>query len=374
MKQLLHAGITVLAAGVLAMGCNDDATSSNTDSAARSWALTGRVADPALANARVLALNTMGEVRRFEVGGDGRLQVALEPGTWSLSFVKNEQFVATMFFGTDRGGATSSRLRLPALSQALGSTTGSLISRAFALEEEGEENLDLGDITVEDGVATPGNNPNEQLDSDGDGTTNLDDDDADGDGTPDELEDEDDMDSDALGVFMITKVSPAAGNRRINPRAKVSVKFSAPLTAESAALVQLLDDQGNPVPAELKFGDDDDDSEEEADDDDRKQVRLHPTSPLSSGASYVIVIAAEVTDEEGRALGTEIRYTFTVREENREDDNRGNNGRDGGDDADEDEDDAQEPEDESDAGETETDAGEGETESDGGAGDADAGL
>lgn len=316
---------------VAAVGCARGPDDAGPGSASSSgWALTGKLADAALAGGEALALATDGSVVRGPVGDDGRFSLALPGGrTWIVHFAKDSAFGATLWV-TGSAEGRSSRLRLPerqakaagvstlrsALEEGEGSegadaTGGTGGGDAGDVQDAsggdggsgpaaGDGELDLGDVSTDGGIATPENDPGEVLDADGDGVPDAEDDDADGSGVPDELEDEGDADVAGTGL-LVTEIEPRPGELDVDAGEKVEVKFALALDPASVipAAARLVDEAGAAVAVELEL------------DRDGKELKLDPVERLVAGATYVVEIDGVVAVT-GETLTSPFRSTFRV--------------------------------------------------------------
>lgn len=116
---------------------------------------------------RALATNTSGQTVTVEIDSDCSFALELETGrAYSISFTKNDAFVASLFF----------------------TNSGSTLESPYFFIQSGNGAVQLGSISFSGRRCRPQNEPAGQNDRDGDGTNDLDDDDDDNDGTPDEQE------------------------------------------------------------------------------------------------------------------------------------------------------------------------------------------
>lgn len=120
----------------------------------------------------IIATGTSGTADSTETASDCSFSLTLSPGSYVLSFAKNESFVATLIFDSGITGFLNSALQL--------TSTGITIN--------------LGSITLNGNVALAENNPLGFLDQDDDDVVDAEDDDDDGDGTDDDLERDCDLD------------------------------------------------------------------------------------------------------------------------------------------------------------------------------------
>jgi hypothetical protein len=324
--------LALIAAGAVLPGCGApkdviDLLNDGEGRTAAPWHVTGRMVDTAYAGANVLALNTAGEVVRGVVRADGALDMDLAAGTWSVSFVQADRFLGTLYFQEDAAGRSSSRLRLPErFVEAGASAARSAPGDSGVAGDVAGGEVELGEITIADGVASAEHNPNEAIDTDGDGVVNFEDDDADGSGVADadehEVEDSYDYDASDVGVLMVTRIDPGAGHARADVDEEIEVRFNAPITEETAALIHIVDEAGATVPVTLEI------------DHEGREVKLVPVDLLVAGDRYTTVVPAEVASSDGLTLGTELLVSFRVRSEEHDgDDDGGDDGGDDGDDA-----------------------------------------
>ncbi len=334
LRPPLRLALALVAAGAFLPGCGApkdviDLLDDGAPRAAAPWHVTGRMVDTAYAGANVLALNTSGEVVRGVVNPDGALDMELAAGTWSVSFVQADRFLGTLYFQEDAAGRASSRLRLPErFIESGASAARSAPGDSGVAGDLADGEIELGEITITDGVASAEHNPNEAIDTDGDGVVNFEDDDADGSGVADadehELEDSYAYDASDVGVLMVTRIDPGAGHARADVDEEIEIRFNAPITEETAALIHLVDEAGATVPATLAF------------DHDGREVKLVPVDLLVAGDHYTTVVPAEVASSDGLTLGTELLVSFQVRSEEHDEDEDGESH--GGDDGDDRED------------------------------------
>lgn len=172
----------VLLAACSSAGTSGTSDASGTNSTTRSVtgaltsgstaALKFAVSDSCLADT-VIFTDTSAQAESAAVTEDCSFDMPLNIGkSYSIGFVLNDTFIASLAFDSGSAGFTSSTLPI------VGSDTA----------------IDLGRITIAGNLATPEANPLGQIDSDDDGIDDLSDDDDDGDGTGDDIEDDCDLD------------------------------------------------------------------------------------------------------------------------------------------------------------------------------------
>lgn len=121
---------------------------------------------------RVIATNVSGDTVMADVSSSCTLQLVLPIDTaYSVSFVKNDAFIASMIFNNNPNTFASS----------------------YFVVSAGASPIDFGAIVFVNGVATPAVEPATQNDYDDDGVSDYDDDDDDEDGLSDEHEEDCDL-------------------------------------------------------------------------------------------------------------------------------------------------------------------------------------
>lgn len=121
----------------------------------------------------VIATDSQGESTTVTVETDCSFSLELTVNkAYAVSFVLNDEFVATLYVRNSSTGLKSS---------------------VFVLSD-GETNVDLGDVIISDGEADPESDPAEQCDVDDDDVDDYDDTDDDGDGVLDDDEGDCDLD------------------------------------------------------------------------------------------------------------------------------------------------------------------------------------
>ncbi|MFN3201969.1 MAG: Ig-like domain-containing protein [Bradymonadia bacterium] len=181
---------------------------------------------------------------------------------------------------------------------------------AGAGEPEGEgEEIDLGDVVIEDGIATPENSPAEQVDNDGDGEVDADDDDDDGDGVPDNMEAEPELPPEAeeaageiLGL-LVSDSDPNPNSQDMDPDDAIEVEFNGAIDPASVAdaEITLTDADGAQVPFEVSVTDDD-------------TISLQPDTSLAPGGTYTVRVDG-VTGADGEAMSAPYEASFQVESE-----------------------------------------------------------
>lgn len=168
---------------VILSACGAGTTSSSaTTTTATGTTLTGNLAGGTAGLSRfattgceadtVIVTNTAAVSASAAVAEDCSFDMELDAGSsYIVSFAQNDEFVATLIFDNGTTGFTSSLL---------------------PIRTAGE--IDLGTVNIAGGVATPTNEPLDQIDNDSDGLTDLEDADDDNDGTEDEEESDCDLD------------------------------------------------------------------------------------------------------------------------------------------------------------------------------------
>lgn len=122
---------------------------------------------------KVIATDSQAQTTQATLEDDCFFTLSLAANkAYSLGFVEGDEFVATMIFNNSSTSITSSTF---------------IIS-------EGEQDIDLGIITIDGSLAVPQNEPSTQNDQDEDGISDFDDEDDDGDGVEDDFEEDCDFD------------------------------------------------------------------------------------------------------------------------------------------------------------------------------------
>lgn len=149
------------------------ATTSLSENTPLSFLISNAMATETCPADAVIATDSQGEATTVTVEIDCSFSLDLTVNkAYAVSFVLNDEFVATLYVRNSSTGLKSS---------------------VFVLSD-GETDIDLGDVIISDGEADPENDPAEQCDVDDDDIDDYDDTDDDGDGVLDDDEGDCDLD------------------------------------------------------------------------------------------------------------------------------------------------------------------------------------
>lgn len=248
----------------------------------------------------ILATDTSDDTTSFDVADDCSFSITLGVDkAYILSFVKNDEFVASLEFDTGVSGFGGNTLPI------------------FA----GGGVIDLGAITFTGTLASAEHEPLDQIDTDGDGIADRLDDDDDNDGIEDWDENDcdldgcrDDYDDDSecdpgiragQGSGRIIEVRPGRGNGRVNLNEEIRARIACRVDIDSltAETFSVVDSDGNAVDCNYQVSD-------------RTPVtsraECEPVSDLSAETTYTVtlngILCEDSTEVESRT------WTFTTRD------------------------------------------------------------
>jgi hypothetical protein len=154
--------------------------------------------DAAFAGGQAIALDESGQSFTATIADDLSFRLEAPGGaSYALQFTRGDESVAGLWFQRNASSPDlTNRFYLSVSGDLTAPASSTMSDDDDGDDDDDDDTVDLGDVEDDGDVATPENNPNEQLDGDDDGASDYDDDDDDNDG----IQDEDDDDADGDGI------------------------------------------------------------------------------------------------------------------------------------------------------------------------------
>lgn len=302
MNAIFKSAIFALMAALLS-SCGEQPQSTDTaklDESAAAYVLKGAVSDQAYVGGEVIALSSKGEIVRSSISSTGEVNTAL-PGNESyvVHFLTNQ---SKSLFYTSSGAASAGP---PAILSFEDDPSGALDDQLTLGAESAAGEIDLGKISIENGLASAENNPLEQLDSDNDGVDDYADGDDNNDGLLDSAEEKPEMDESALDnklPFFVRRVWPRMNSLREGADTELKIRFSHVLKPDQdlESLLSLKDSKDKPVEIQIETSDN------------GRRLKLSPKNPLTLGEKYFLLVKKDLQSALGENLAGDFSSWFKV--------------------------------------------------------------